>query len=146
MESVLAGTSVLVVDDDRDTLDLFSTQLQRVGATVRSAGSVEDALTVLAAWRPDVVLCDLHLPGTDGYGLLEAVRANPALTDLPVIAISGSHPDVERQKSLQAGFAEHLVKPARLREILDVVTAVVARSDRSARAGRDRDGALQRPA
>jgi CheY-like chemotaxis protein len=126
MERSLEGMSVLCVDDDPDALELFATTLARLGAEVKSASTVEAAMQILATWKPDAVLCDLHLPDEDGYDLLHRVRANPALADLPLIAISGSHPDLEREKSLAAGFADHLVKPTRIRDIVTVVSQVVA--------------------
>lgn len=126
MQGMLDGMAVLVVDDEPDTLDLFATALSRLGADVRSARTVEDALAILGRWRPDAVLCDLHLPGEDGYSLLERVHANPALKDLPLIAISGSHPAIEREKALSAGFAQHLAKPTRIRDIVQAVSSVVA--------------------
>lgn len=126
MQRMLEGITVLVVDDEPDTLDLFATSLSRLGADVRSARTVEDALAILDGWKPDAVLCDLHLPGEDGYSLIERVHANPALKALPLIAISGSHPALEREKSLSAGFAEHLTKPTRIRDIVQAVSSVVA--------------------
>src|SRR5687768_894056 len=91
----LQGSAILVVEDDPDTLELFTASLAKLGAEVRTAKDAAAASALLAKWRPDAVLCDLHLPGADGYTLLEQIRANPALRDLPVIAISGSHPDIE---------------------------------------------------
>lgn len=127
MQAPLDGISVLVVEDDPDTLELFAASLSKRGATVRTAASAEQALELLAGWRPDALLCDLHLPGVDGYTLLERIRENPDLHELPVIAISASHPTLERDRSLEAGFAGHLAKPTRLRDIIDAVTEVVAR-------------------
>lgn len=132
MVDSLKGSLVLVVEDDQDTRELFSRSLGTLGAQVRSASSAEAALDVLSTWRPDAVLCDLHLPGVDGYSLLARVRANPDLQNLPVIAISGSHPMIERQRSIDAGFAEHLVKPSKLREIVAVMTHVIASAARDA--------------
>ena len=127
MQRSLDGISVLVVEDDTDTLELFAASLSKRGAIVRTATSAEQALELLAVWRPDALLCDLHLPGVDGYTLLERIRRIPAMHDLPVIAISASHPALERDRSLEAGFASHLSKPTRLSEIIDAVTGVVVR-------------------
>jgi CheY-like chemotaxis protein len=121
----LQGRSILVVDDDSDAVELFATSFQKLGAEVRTARGVEIALALLAARRPDVVLCDLHLPGLDGYSLLEGMRSDPSLCDVPVIAISGSHPSIERERSLAAGFAQHLTKPMKLREIVSALVAVI---------------------
>ncbi|MBA3501844.1 MAG: response regulator [Deltaproteobacteria bacterium] len=121
----LEGCTVLVVEDDSDTRELYATALTKLGAEVRAAPSAEDALAILADWRPDAVLCDLHLPGVDGYGLLALIRADERLGDLPVIAISASHPELEGERSLIAGFTQHLVKPTKLRDIADSVAEVV---------------------
>ncbi|MBA3541180.1 MAG: response regulator [Deltaproteobacteria bacterium] len=122
----LQGLSVLVVEDDRDTGELFTVFLSRAGAHVQTSNSAEGALALLANWRPDVVLCDLHLPEIDGYGLLERIRADVTLRDLPVIAISGSHPTIERDRALLAGFAAHLPKPSKLRDLLIAIASVIA--------------------
>lgn len=122
----LRGTSVLVLEDDRDTLELFGASLSKLGADVRCASSADAALAILATWRPHAILCDLHLPGVDGYGFLERVRALPHLRDIPVIAVSASHPELERGRAVHAGFDRHVAKPARLAEIVAAVASVVA--------------------
>ena len=122
----LAGISLLVLEDDRDTREMFATQLVRQGAHVRTAASAELALQLLESWSPDAILCDLHLPGVDGYGFLERVRELKHLDDVPLIAISASHPGVEHQKALDAGFAIHLTKPSKLSEITGAVSKLVA--------------------
>jgi CheY-like chemotaxis protein len=114
----LGGIAVLIVEDDPDTLELYASSLAKLGATVRRANSAEVAIALLGTWRPDVVLCDLHLPGVDGYALLDRVHADPALCPIPMVAVSASHPDVESARALRAGFTEHLAKPVRLREIV----------------------------
>jgi CheY-like chemotaxis protein len=120
------GVSILILEDDRDTIELFAASLSKLGATVRTAMSAEDALAILATWRPNVILCDLHLPGVDGYGFLERVRAVPTLGAIPVIAISASHPELERERSIEAGFSEHLTKPTKLKDVVGAVQRLTA--------------------
>ena len=119
----LSGRAVLVVDDDADALELYASALAKLGAEVRRAKTVDMALGLMTDWRPDVVLCDLHLPGRDGYSLLESMRADALLRDVPVIAISGSHPSIERERSLRAGFTEHFAKPTKLRELVEALVS-----------------------
>jgi CheY-like chemotaxis protein len=126
MAGALNRVSVLVVEDDPDTLELFTLSLGAVGAQVRSVDSAEAALALLATWRPDIVLCDLHLPGVDGYSLIEHVRADDRLRAIPMISISGSHPEIEHERSRRAGFVRHLAKPSKLADI--VVAVASARS------------------
>jgi two-component system CheB/CheR fusion protein len=122
----LHNISILVVEDDQDTCELYERSLRAAGATVRSATSMEAALVLLTAVHPDVVLCDLHMPDHDGYELLREVLADPELAGIPVIAISGSHPGLERERALEAGFARHLAKPSKLREIMTAVADLAA--------------------
>jgi CheY-like chemotaxis protein len=63
----------------------------------------------------------------DGYGLIERVRADARLADLPVISISASHPDIEREHSRTAGFTTHLAKPTRFSDIINTVASLVIR-------------------
>ena len=118
--------AVLVIEDDPDAQQLFVACLQRLGADVRAASSVTEALALLQAWRPDVALCDLNLATVDGYDLLAQLRADVTLAKIPVVAISGSHPELERDRALRAGFVEHLAKPTKLRAIVETLLAAIA--------------------
>ena len=116
---------ILVVDDDPDTLELFASAFEKLGGEVRRAASAEAAVGAFAdGWRADVVLCDLHLPGRDGYALREDIRRIAG--EVPVIAISGSHPTVERERALAAGFAHYFSKPTKLKELLESTLDVIA--------------------
>lgn len=126
VDGSLNGVSILIVEDDPDTLDLYQRSLRAAGATVRTASTAEGALATLATWHPQIVLCDLHLPGIDGYDLLHDVLANPAWIDIRIISISGSHPAIERERSLHAGFAEHLTKPTKLKDIVGAIACLAA--------------------
>jgi CheY-like chemotaxis protein len=125
--AALKDVSILVIDDDPDVLELYQRLARAAGASVVTATTVALALEVLADWRPDAIVCDLHLPGIDGYGLIERVRADARLAGIPVISISASHPDVEREHSRTAGFTTHLSKPTRFGDIIKTVASVVQR-------------------
>jgi CheY-like chemotaxis protein len=122
----LAGVALLVLEDDRDTRELFARSLAKLGAEVRTAASAEAALQLLETWSPDAIICDLHLPGVDGYAFLARVRELEHLAGVPMMAISASHPSVEHQKALDAGFASHLTKPSKLSDIVGEVTKLVS--------------------
>lgn len=121
----LDDTRILIVDDDTETLALYVRALEKMGARVSAASDAATALAQLDTARPDIVLCDLHLPGTDGYELLAQIRARD--TDLPVIAISGSHPALEAERCKAAGFRDHLTKPVKLDVIVSAIHGHVAR-------------------
>ncbi|MBA3539053.1 MAG: response regulator, partial [Deltaproteobacteria bacterium] len=99
-------------------------------ADVRSVPSAELALAEVRSWRPDLVLCDLNLPGIDGYDLLHHLRANPALKGIPVISISGSHPLVAGERSRAAGFDTHLIKPTPFKHLIETIATTVSVSNR----------------
>ncbi len=124
----LAGISILLLEDDRDTIELVAGSLKKLGGTVRTATSAAAALEILAAWRADVILCDLHLPEADGYAFLARLRANGTDPLTPVIAISASHPVVERERALAAGFADYIVKPSRIAETAAAITRIANRA------------------
>jgi CheY-like chemotaxis protein len=108
---------VLVVEDDLETRELLALGLEAVGASVQHAESAEDALALLESWRPHVILCDIQLPGIDGYKFLELLRANPRLRSIPAAALSGTL-GLSRDRIPTATFQKLLSKPSRLPEIV----------------------------
>jgi two-component system KDP operon response regulator KdpE len=126
---MLAGLSILVLEDDADTLDLFVGTLRKLGADVRAATTATAALDVAARWRPDAVLCDLHLPEVDGYTFLTRMRQLGGRRFVPVIAVSASHPAIERDKTIAAGFADYLVKPTRIGDVVAAISRAIANSN-----------------
>lgn len=123
MASALKGVSVLIVEDDADTLDMLFLGLGAVGARVQTAASAEAALALLQRWRPDVVLSDIQLPGADGYELLALLRANPRLRRIPAAALSGV--GAMGSAARRAEFEKYLTKPTKLPEIVTTVASLV---------------------
>lgn len=109
----LAGLRVLLVDDEPDTLEILRVMLNQFGANVRGAASTNDALEAFLAWKPDVLVSDLGMPGEDGFALIGKVRA---LTpeqggDIPAAALTAHVREEDRTKALAAGYQTHLKKP-----------------------------------
>ncbi|HEX2544426.1 MAG TPA: GAF domain-containing protein [Ramlibacter sp.] len=109
----LAGIRVLVADDDTDAREMLQRVLQDCGASVAIAGSAQAALEHLARDRFDVLVSDIGMPGMDGYELLRRVRQLPRDSNglLPAIALTAFARSEDRQRALDAGFAQHLAKP-----------------------------------
>lgn len=102
---------ILLVEDNPTNLELMRYLLTHHGHDVESAQNGEEGVRLAKRLCPDIVLCDLRMPYLDGYGLLERVRADPALKDLIVIAVTAySMPD-DRRRVAEAGFDGHLTKP-----------------------------------
>ena len=110
MSPALEGVSVLLVEDNEDLRDLLGIWLESVGARVQQAANGIEALTSVRHSVPDVIICDLHMPGMDGCGFVEHMRRELKL-DVPVIALTGSESERALFRTLDAGFRGHLLKP-----------------------------------
>jgi signal transduction histidine kinase/ActR/RegA family two-component response regulator len=119
----LDGVDVLVVDDNPDALDILVTALETVGAEVRVASSGPAAIQAWDMHPPDILLCDLAMPGMDGFDVLATVRSRDALAGrhTPAIAVTAHATAEHRRRSAEAGFAAHLNKPYRIAELIRVV-------------------------
>jgi CheY-like chemotaxis protein/nitrogen-specific signal transduction histidine kinase len=105
----LANLCVLIVEDEADSRELIELLLASEGALVRSAASADQALALLDAVAPDVILSDIGMPGRDGYWLAGQVRARrPDIAAIALTAFSG-HDDIEL--AFSAGFDQHVAKP-----------------------------------
>ena len=104
--------SVLVVDDAMTIRELQRDILQRAGYDVRVARDGAEALALLMNEPSDIVLTDVEMPGMDGFALTEAIRARPALTNLPVLILTSRSSDADRQRGLECGADGYIVKSA----------------------------------
>ena len=107
--SSLAGLRLLVVEDDCDSRELIELLLSAEGAVVETAGSAEEALEKIAAFRPDVLVSDIGMPGRDGYWLMSEVRK--LLPTLPAVALTAYTRREDVENARRAGFDEHVGKP-----------------------------------
>ena len=103
---------VLVVEDNRDAAGSLRMVLEMFGHEVRAAHSGPDGVREAAAWRPDVVLSDIGLPGFDGYEVARRIRRTPGLEKAVLAALTGYGSEEDRRLGQEAGFDHHLVKPA----------------------------------
>nr|WKF61599.1 Sensor histidine kinase TmoS [Paraburkholderia busanensis] len=102
---------VLVVDDNRDAADSLSMLLTLQGHTTEVAYSGDEALLRAQTFRPDVALLDIGLPGMSGYELAQRFRATPGLDAVRLVAVTGYGQPEDYQRTREAGFDDHLVKP-----------------------------------
>ncbi|MCY2958984.1 MAG: PAS domain S-box protein [Planctomycetota bacterium] len=112
---------VLVVDDNVDTAVSISMLLKASGHAVRTANDGISAVQAAIDYRPDVVLLDIGLPGLTGYEVAKRIRQIPALASAVLVAVTGYGQDSDRQRSQQAGFNHHLVKPARFEQLQQIL-------------------------
>jgi CheY-like chemotaxis protein len=102
---------ILVVEDNRDAADSLRMLLELYGCEATVAYSGPDGVTAAEQWQPDVVLCDIGLPGLDGYGVARRLRRNPSTAKARLIAVTGYGAEDDKRRSQEVGFDAHLVKP-----------------------------------
>jgi CheY-like chemotaxis protein len=120
---------VLVVDDDRDGLDLVATILLNSGAEVRTCGSAAEGIETIQTWRPDVLVSDIEMPGEDGYTLIRRVRTlGPAIARTPAVALTAYGRVEDRLRSLSAGSSMHVPNPVDPTELGIVVASLAGRA------------------
>jgi CheY-like chemotaxis protein/nitrogen-specific signal transduction histidine kinase len=124
----LEGVRVLVVDDELDTLELSRQVLGGYHAQVETAASTDAALATLDAFRANVLVSDLSMPGRDGYDLIRAVRINQSAESLPAAALTAFARPEDAVRAHDAGFQMHLAKPVEPEELARIVAQLAGRA------------------
>jgi CheY-like chemotaxis protein len=115
----LEGIRVLVVDDDMDSRDLMTHLLEQAGATVTTVGSAAEALEMIDALAPDVLVSDIGMPEQDGYTLLRTLRKrDTAAASIPAVAVTAYARPEDRAHAIDAGFQVHVSKPIAPRDLI----------------------------
>ncbi len=119
------GRIIMVVDSNANDLFYTSILLQRLGYQVCSAKTVEDALAMLSAALPAVIITELNLSPSNSMSSLERFRQDPRTASLPVIVLSRSGDMIAKKRCLEAGAADFLTKPIRADELYRTVQTVI---------------------
>jgi CheY-like chemotaxis protein len=117
------GVRVVIVEDNWATADSMRQLLDFAGYDVRVAYTGPDGVEVAEEWPPDFVLCDIGLPGLDGYGVAAALRQNPATATAHLVAISAYGSPDARRRGREVGFEHHFTKPVDPDVILGLLAA-----------------------
>ena len=125
----MSPTSLLLVDDHASIRALLSTALIRAGFVVVTAADGDEALRSAARSAPSIILLDLMMPRLDGWETIHRLKANPATSGVPVIAITANH-QVTGAELKEAGFACHLPKPFRLQQVLGAIQSCIDAAER----------------
>ena len=126
---------VLVVDDNLDAAETVVMLLEMSGHSVRMAHDGPGALEAALAWHPDMVLLDIGLPGLNGFQVANRIRQEPALENVVLVALTGYGLEEDRQRSQEAGFDHHLVKPVSFDAVEKILETLcsgdIVRTDRA---------------
>ena len=125
----LQGLKVLVVDDQADARELIQRVLGDCGAIVHVAARAEEAMQMVRARKPDVLVSDIGMPDADGFELLRRIRALDADQGgrVPAIALTAFARSEDRTRALRAGFVVHVSKPVDPAELIATVASVAGR-------------------
>jgi CheY-like chemotaxis protein len=116
---------VLVVDDNVDSTRSLALLLELSGHQVRTAHDGPTALEAARGFRPTVALLDIGLPGMNGYELAKKMREKPVHKNVMLVAVTGYGQNADRQRSKEAGFDYHLVKPVNFGELEQLLATVL---------------------
>lgn len=105
---------ILIVDDKATSRELLRTVLEKQGYAIVEASNGEEALEKTRSEAPDLILLDLQMPLRNGYEVLAELRKDPAYAKLPIIALTASAMQGDRERALAAGFTGYLAKPVTL--------------------------------
>jgi len=105
------GWNIVVIDDEEDSLMVIQVILTEYGANVHTASDGEEGLKLIRSVRPKFVISDLSMPVLDGWGVVHTMKLDPALKDIPAIALTAHAMVGDRERAVAAGFHNYLTKP-----------------------------------
>jgi two-component system, cell cycle response regulator DivK len=118
---------VLIADDIETSRELIRTVLETTGYDVSEARDGIEALRFAREVRPDLIILDLHMPGVDGFGVLRELRRDGEFTNTPIMALTASAMQGDRQRALNAGFDSYVSKPIPLSVLREEVHRLLER-------------------
>ena len=130
-ETTTMATNVLIVDDEKDLVDLVRYHLEKEGFQCLQASDGLTALRLAREQRPGLLILDLMLPGLDGLEICRQLRRDPMTASLPIIMLTAKAAEVDRVVGLEVGADDYIVKPFSPRELVARVKAVLRRMQAS---------------
>lgn len=134
----MTAPTVLVIEDDPASRELVVYLLQAAGMRVLPAGDGTQGLAVGLAEDPDIILCDMRMPGLSGCEVVQGLHASPGWRRVPVVAVTANSMTSDRQKAIDCGFDDHLAKPIDPERFVAQVQAYLDAAAPRAPAGPDR--------
>jgi CheY-like chemotaxis protein len=102
---------ILVIEDNPTNMELMTYLLSAYGYTLLTATDGESGLAMAAREQPDLIICDVHLPQLDGYGVVRVLRRTESLRGIPAVAVTALAMVGDREKLIEAGFDGYISKP-----------------------------------
>ncbi len=124
--------TILIIDDDIDTLKLVGIMLERKGFRILASTNGEKGLELVNTENPDLILLDIMIPDINGYEIARSVRENPATENIPIIMFTARSQVDDKVEGLEAGADAYITKPARPRELFAQVNSILKRAPQRA--------------
>jgi DNA-binding response OmpR family regulator len=117
---------ILVVDDNEDNANIIRDYLEARGYPISVAYSGDEAMTLFAKVKPEVVLLDVMMPGRDGWQVCREMRASPAGKDIRIVMVTALQDWMDKRQAIETGADDYVEKPFELSKLADVVARNVA--------------------
>lgn len=118
---------IVVADDDPDILEIVCISLEAMGHEVERAANGREAVALVRARRPDLVLMDLMMPEMNGYEATAALKADSATATIPILALTAKAMRGDEERGREVGLDAYITKPFRLSKVLDAVDRFLER-------------------
>jgi len=118
---------ILIADDEPDIRDLVAFTLRFAGHEVHAVGNGEEALKAAPEIMHDLILMDVRMPRMTGYEACEKMKADPRISDIPVVFLSAKGQDTEIRTGLEVGAEEYLLKPFAPSELTEKVSELLSK-------------------
>ena len=118
---------VLIIEDNATNMELMVYLLKAFGYEPLLASDGEAGIKIARQQTPDLILCDIHLPKLDGYGVIAVLRTDPGLSAVPIIAVTALAMVGDREKLLASGFDGYIEKPIEPETIISQIEAFLAK-------------------
>jgi len=113
--------TVLIIEDEADAAELFAEMMRVSGFRVRKTSSSAPAISMMTTEKPDVVLLDIMMPEVSGMDILQQMRSDPALANIPVVVVSAKSMPADIKNGMEAGASTYLTKPVGFLELKEAV-------------------------
>ncbi len=123
--TLAAGSSILIVDDNPQNVELLEAYLEELGAEVRTAADGLEALAAVEAKQPDVILLDVMMPRMSGYQACVKLKGNPVTRDIPIIMVTALNEISDTERAVESGANDFLTKPVNKLELVMRVKALL---------------------
>jgi DNA-binding response OmpR family regulator len=123
--TAIRTAKILVVDDEPEITEIIEAFLDNAGYVVKVENQPVRAFVQAREFRPDLILLDIMMPGTDGYQICNQIKEDPAMAEIPVIFLTGKDSKDDQGRSFQSGGDMYIKKPFSCERLLEIVNIVL---------------------